>query len=852
MDVMKMRKPKLYLLALCLCCPLLGASEYEHEKQAERLFSEGFYEDAAIYFEQAAVMGMDVSTYLKLAVSYLEMENPKKALDFLRQDSNFKGVENERLYLMSRAHRRLGQYQAVITLLPPSASTTLLSLEKGIALYHLNHYPEAEKELGKIDSHDLPSYSLSKLYLLRIALKLNQTDKAKNYLKSLNTLLTDNTKSYERNFLEGLQNYLSEDYLKASQLFEKISPPSSQVDWTATILTYLVDSLLKTIQNDDSDSYFTKAEESIQKLITLENSDQSYLFLAELYFLEAQKSHKEEPYRKGLKVINSIQSPEVKKKAFFKQAVAAPTYEERALLFDQLANENDPIILFYSGLNDYQKAILNDDSMLFKKAALSFDKALALFKPQDDNIIISLQFQILARVQRGNPHEIHDARNLIYQFLSLHPEAPAKLYHLLGHISLISEDFEAEEKLRQGISLYPDDHGIKIVLGKYYTKRKEWDKADDILSLMPDNPEALFWRAVNLQNKGENELAKPYLERIYNEHPSSPFAPAAYFHYYSYREYIRGQRKAIKHLQGMPILFNDHPLSISALFLMGLDNKKKHFSEDGKLIRQKDLIFAIEAFHQTEATFDKLLSKNRIPEKDKEYFTQVRYRAILERAAANYEVALESEWGKKLIYLQYSEDLYRSLIAEFQKSTPLLSIYIIAHADYPKILEEAEYGLARTYLAKNKSIEAENTLNGMLDKYRKANIKQSYLLSRAWYNKGLIAQKNGNLDLALAAYFAAELGGMGFLSPDEKLDLWIQQSLCFKDLQKPNEAMKLLSKVANDETISNLRIKAMYLRAELYAMQGRKELALKQLIATSKKGGEWGKKAKEKLEREYE
>jgi hypothetical protein len=63
--------------------------------------------------------------------------------------------------------------------------------------------------------------------------------------------------------------------------------------------------------------------------------------------------------------------------------------------------------------------------------------------------------------------------------------------------------------------------------------------------------------------------------------------------------------------------------------------------------------------------------------------------------------------------------------------------------------------------------------------------------------------------------------------------------------------MCILSKVINDETISGLRLKAMFLRAELYELQKRPELALKQLEATSKKGGEWGKKAKEKLEKEY-
>ena len=63
--------------------------------------------------------------------------------------------------------------------------------------------------------------------------------------------------------------------------------------------------------------------------------------------------------------------------------------------------------------------------------------------------------------------------------------------------------------------------------------------------------------------------------------------------------------------------------------------------------------------------------------------------------------------------------------------------------------------------------------------------------------------------------------------------------------------MKILSQVINEDAVSGLRLKAMYLRAEIYEEQGREELALKQLEALAKKGGEWSLKAKEKLEKDY-
>ncbi len=56
--------------------------------------------------------------------------------------------------------------------------------------------------------------------------------------------------------------------------------------------------------------------------------------------------------------------------------------------------------------------------------------------------------------------------------------------------------------------------------------------------------------------------------------------------------------------------------------------------------------------------------------------------------------------------------------------------------------------------------------------------------------------------------------------------------------------MLLLSKAINRNVVSSQRLRAMYLRAELYEIQGREELAKKQLEAVALKGGEWALHAK--------
>jgi hypothetical protein len=89
------------------------------------------------------------------------------------------------------------------------------------------------------------------------------------------------------------------------------------------------------------------------------------------------------------------------------------------------------------------------------------------------------------------------------------------------------------------------------------------------------------------------------------------------------------------------------------------------------------------------------------------------------------------------------------------------------------------------------------------------------------------------------------------LATDQRLDLYIQESMCYRGLQQWDNAILVLSKVVNDDAISSLRLKAMLLRAEVYELQGRPELARKQLDSMANKGGPWAAKAKEKLEKDY-
>ncbi len=125
-------------------------------------------------------------------------------------------------------------------------------------------------------------------------------------------------------------------------------------------------------------------------------------------------------------------------------------------------------------------------------------------------------------------------------------------------------------------------------------------------------------------------------------------------------------------------------------------------------------------------------------------------------------------------------------------------------------------------------------------------------LSRVWGDLAHIAMRRSEPTLALKyLQHASEADAGKALSTDQRLGLWISQSACYRALQQYDHAMRMLSKVINSDAISSLRIKAMFLRAEVYELQDRPELAAKQLDACRNKGGAWAVRAQTKLNNEY-
>gem|GEM_PF-3663703 len=134
--------------------------------------------------------------------------------------------------------------------------------------------------------------------------------------------------------------------------------------------------------------------------------------------------------------------------------------------------------------------------------------------------------------------------------------------------------------------------------------------------------------------------------------------------------------------------------------------------------------------------------------------------------------------------------------------------------------------------------------------FDKKNEKPSEFSIYAFLDKAQIYVRKKLYTEAMHIYEKAEEEAKK-LSRELLLKVYIQKSECLKNWGKYGDAMKLLSFVANDPSPSQLRIHALFLRAELYEINERYDLAIKQLEACEKKGGEWGKRARDKLEKTY-
>lgn len=743
--------------------------------------------------------------------------------------------------------------------------------EKGKAFFHLRDFQQAEKAFSQVSNTAQHIFSLAQIYRIRTAIESGNYDAA---LHLLNSHSPAETLIFEWNFLRGtiaLHQGNSQEAIKAF----KQALPSDKVPWAGETLSSLSQAYLNSAEDPslslkERALYYDSAIEALKKAAQIMQTDETILALGRAYLSKgrylddsAALQHALDLLRKG----DHFTGRDAQNEALFLTAQAAEDYEERDLFFKRLTQEKNAhspqygTWWLYRGLNDLGKS----QELEGKLRDPYIDRALHAFEQAERFLDPKKQYQASlwkgrAYLQQNSSVGNLKAKHLFSTILnrSENIDDPAQLYYLYAQtlIRIHTLDPKDVEWLEEGLKRYPSNEGL-FLLGIIYYTGEEWEKAEHQLSKVIDNgpnhlrPEALFWAGKSAAAT-EKDSFKTYFEALYQDYPEHPYAAEAYFSMYSFKDYLQSNRNAIDHLRQLPALFPESIYVLNAYYLIGLDHKRDRKSEDGRKIYRRDLNAAIKAFNQVEEEYRNLEDKKLIPAECAEHSASLYYYASLERALANLAIAQQSKGAKSQIFLDYAQELLKTIADEFKEKDHPIAHFIKQKQIYPAIEEESDYWLSKAYILGGKQNEATQTLHDMVERFEEANISRGYYLARAWFELGSLSLQKQEYRSAMTFFEKAdEAGRGGILSTDEQLSLWIEKSQCSRGMLDFDSAIRILTQVTNENVISNLRLKAMFLRSELYALQNRPELERNQLKALAKKGGEWAQKARETLETKY-
>lgn len=385
----------------------------------------------------------------------------------------------------------------------------------------------------------------------------------------------------------------------------------------------------------------------------------------------------------------------------------------------------------------------------------------------------------------------------------------------------------------ENVNGYFQDY-LYLVLGKLYFEHSLFDKAQEqwnlLLQKFPHSsfrPDALYWTARILEhtNGDPKEVAAMHRD-ISLKYPDFSYADEVYFNQYSFKDYLQGEKDAMNHLDRFPSLYPNSPLAIVAHYLIAIDKEQERRSAEGKLLRKKNIKEALTSLEKVQNTYTSL-------KPDDPYYLHVKNLAALERGRLYREISNEATGPKKDIHHRYAIDVLSPLVNEERE-----------------ISTKAVLLLAQLWMDEGDLEQAKLTVSKELEKWEGEKNSAVVALNTT---QGEIFEKQRDFEMAWQYYVKAEeVGKDHSLSHDQELDLWIRQALCYQELQQYDQAMLLFSKAINRNVVSSHRLRAMYLRAEVYRKQGREELAKKQWEAVAMKGGEWGLRAKQKLEEQRE
>ena len=884
--------------------------------QAERCYEGGIYaETIPLYYEileaiEDGIYALEAHSklpyQLRSRIAYSEFRNGHylQAKEMLEEaKSKFPVLfEPESFQRLVVSCRELEEYEKALaycneffTFKYSPTKNDAIKYEMACIYFQKNEKLRAKKLFSDLlqDLKDKKYLVLTRFYLAKIFLE------EKNYEEVEQVLHPDHFRfeqgspmRYEWAYLRAEAMYHRAQYEMAAAGFKEslMQQQTQNQNWQINALYNLGFCYLKLgednlLQSHSKEDFFHKAEEAFESLIQKGEKDKAHLALARTYLMQHYYLKDVQAVNKVHRLLKSYQFHDIESKleAGFILADMTANLEQREKIYEALTSD------YYSEAQNYGKAwyyrgIFHTQLSRLQKDLKRTDEAIEFYNKGYNYLVEThpnLALTSIKNVASGylsykSQEKLMEGYEFLDNFLSTKAEKfqitnlLSDIYCLKAELCLKLMSYDANAFLSKGLltldsmarlttkekksarSLYLEAR-LYYQHGDYEESKKVFAKLVESYPSSSYVGESFFWMAeCNDLEGGAKALSKDYRQKVFEEYPDNPLAAEAYFHYFSFPEYLEGRQEAIEHLQALESLFTDSPYVTASYYLQGIHKKQSQEEKDGQIIENHDYTAAITLFEESKKSFKSFWESNQISENNSLYFISIYYRSILAQAQCYLEKAGEATRAKRHLSFEKALAHFNEIYSDFQQSDHPLASVISMSEKYPKVFEEAEFGRAITY-AKNGEIEAaEDAFGQMIEHFSDLKIEEGHYLSRAWYELAMIAMAKQEYTEAIEYLKCAESSmHKQMLNADHKIDLGIQQSLCYRYLNQFDMAMLTLSKVINEGVISNLRVKAMVLRAEIYELQGRRDLAQKQLEAAAKKGGEWSLVAQEKLVKEY-
>lgn len=816
------------LLRIAQCGYKLG----EYEKARELL--KYAYTQERDYFDQG-------SLYL-LILSCVEAQKPKEVTKYCREYLN-QGPHNNPAEL-ERVHVELGK-----------SYIQSGEVEKGISYLQdkLSQFKNPENQI------------LSRLAIADGLLHQKQPAQVKNYLHpSFFQAIAALPYKGRAAFLRGRAHYELKAYdLAIASLEEALE--MDQRDQQA-IHEYLGFAYYKSYPMSKSLDTLKKAQQYLlHALETNPALEECMVSLAHVCYLR-KTQFKDSEAARALKAAMDHYPLKTYKNAFevgllFTQI--SESFEERESVFNKLS-QLDGIgqlererLAFFHGKSLYKEAIESQNVGLYSQVLFQLEETFcSLYTVEPGYLKSALQMMAVSAMNSQDPDLLDKIMSFFESFAQKYPEFSTidgvneelLYYHgLMGSTLLNLGSQKGYERGKSALTQLLNLEGVTYkdqvlyLLATLEYDAQEYDRARHrflkVIETYPDSewiPDAWFWAAFCIEHqKHDPQIAREYRRHVFEDYKTSLLAPEAYYRYYSERAYEKGEREALSHLEKMGDLFPNSPYQLTSFYFHGLHK-----------MAMADYAASIGLFQTAETLYEDKVLSQASSSQEKALFEGLYHKSKYSRAEALLKLA-EHEKG------EVRQSMIGEAISAYQEAHKnILSTMKPEEFSYPELLEKIDLALAFAWIKTMNFELGEQKLHEMKNLYTRSKVKGSHSF-QVFLELGRIAMAKQDF-LGAIELFDQITQPQSEGDLEDYIEIHIQKSLCYKALGEFDNAIMVLSNLINEFSEEKHAVKAMFIRAELYELQGRREMAQKQLQVAAKKEGEWAKMSKDRLMALYE